>query len=562
MTSTTKNKRSGRGLSLFGMIFLLIGLGVIVAGPVQTLYEHFTSADWPQVPAELDTITLKTHSGSDSTTYSVEASYRYQFNGRSYVGTRVGYDIGSDNLDDYHRQVVARLKRARQNDQIRVWVNPDDPSESYLVRELRWRKMLFMGLFGVVFGSVGLFIQILARARTAKQNRQHGILYSAEKGAHWLLFFFAFLMIAMSLPAVLAIPEELAQGNWLILAVLLFPIVAAAISARAWKSRRNWRFYGPTPLTMDPFPGQVGGDIGGRIELPRHIGPEECAVTLKCFRVRISRGKNSSRHESLIWQEEQAPEIRSEGSGTVACFRFTPPDHLPATDSEGRQQIVWRLVFNGPSRPYPLERTYELPVEQGSQKSTVTLSQSHVQRSHQRASLRSSMAAAEQIDVQATGTGFLVRSPGGRNLVFKTMIFLFGLVFTGVGVGLFWHADAELTMYFMGAVFSLFGVPFTLGGLFMLGRSLEARISGTRVESTRFWCGISMRRRQGELMRADQLLLIPGGSMTQGNRTKEFFSLAFKDGDQQILLAEGIVGRPVAEALRDNLTRLLRLPEQ
>lgn len=68
-----------------------------------------------------------------------------------------------------------------------------------------------------------------------------------------------------------------------------------------------------------------------------------------------------------------------------------------------------------------------------------------------------------------------------------------------------------------------------------------------------------MWQRRGELARADQLVLASGGSLNRGNRTIEYFALEVVDGSRRLRLAEGIAGRPVAEALRDSLVTLLRL---
>ncbi|MBD3641641.1 MAG: hypothetical protein HUJ18_11665 [Marinobacter sp.] len=112
-------------------------------------------------------------------------------------------------------------------------------------------------------------------------------------------------------------------------------------------------------------------------------------------------------------------------------------------------------------------------------------------------------------------------------------------------------AEEGIMLYFMAFMF----------GLFMLGRSLKARIEGNRVESVRYWGGVALWKRSGHLARADQLNLKGGMSMNSGRRTTEYFALEFRDetAGKTLRLAEGIAGRPVAEALKDNLIKLLRL---
>lgn len=385
---------------------------------------------------------------------------------------------------------------------------------------------------------------------------------SSEKHGFWLFGIMAAVFLGVSLPGLKAIPDEAGNGNWMILLVLLFPLAGLWLAYMAWKTWRNWRYYGPAPLYLNPEPGQIGGDIGGLITLNRRLDKEHWSVTLQCVRIRISgTGKNRSRHERVLWQADQVPEVRHSADGSEVLFCLETPSELPATDDKGSNQIEWRLLLTGPTEPIPLERSYTLPAQPGSARSTVELTQAHVRHHAQRSHLEAITDAAEQIDVQPTSNGLVIHSRAGRNLGMKFMILVFGLVFSAVGIGLGGIAAREgLMLYLMAAAFCLFGFPMLVGGVFMMGRSLSARIEGTQVTVVRSWCGRTLWQRRGNLHQADQLLLENNATTTQGRKTTEFFSLAMKDGRKTIRLAEGLVGRSVAEAFRDNLTVLLALP--
>ena len=560
-TPETEKKKSNLALILFGGIFLLAGLGVMVFGPLDTLYQHVRSSDWVQVPATLESVSLKTHRGDDSYTYSVSASYRYSVNGHSYYNTRVGYDTGSDNIGDYHDDLVWRLERARDAGTLRAWVNPDDPSESQLVRDLRWNKIGFMLLFGFIFAVIGLAIMLSPRLANRKKAASGELIYSNEKNSFWVWAFMAFMFIGISLPPTLAVPSELGKGNWPILAALLFPLAGSWMGYMAWKARRDWKFYGPMPLALAPSPGQVGGDIGGQIQLSDWYGDDEWKVTLQCVRVRISSGKNSSRSESVIWQKEQVPHVSAQGMGAAVRFAFTPPDDLPVTDSSGRDQVLWRLFLDGPTTPVPLKRSYEVPVVAGTAKAE-PLPAAHVARSERQALMTAINAAAEQIDVQQTGDGLRLHSRIGRNKAMSVVMTLAGLVFGGAGIGMFVAAmKGEGMLFVMSFFFCLFGIPMFIGGLYVSGRSLDASVSGEQVETVRYWLGKSLWRRQAHLQRADQLVLASGGSSTgTDQRMTEYFHLEVQGSDgRKVRIAEGLAGREVAEAFRDNIIRLLRL---
>jgi len=184
----------------------------------------------------------------------------------------------------------------------------------------------------------------------------------------------------------------------------------------------------------------------------------------------------------------------------------------------------------------------------------------HVRREQQQAHIRALEAAAGQIDVRSTGQGVELISRAGRNMSMTVMVLLMGLIFAGISIGLwFWAEEEGSTGYLMALAFGLFGFPLTLGGLFMAGRSLHTRIEGTQVRALRCWAGRRLWQRQGQLTRADQLVIRSAGSMTRGRRVTEYFSLELDTGGQRLRIAEGIAGREVAAALRDNLITLLRL---
>ena len=562
MPETNKNRKaSGRlGVTLFGGIFLLVGLGVLAVGPLETFYQHFRSSSWVSVPVALQDISVESHRGDDSTTYSVHARYSYRFDGRQYSSGRVGYDWGSDNIGDFHRQILGRVRTAEARGELRAWVNPASPGEAYLVRDLRWKKLVMMSVFGLVFTAAGAGVIAMGWRRQSALLAGKEVIYSSERYGHWVLAFMAFMFIGISLPAVIEIPAEWRKGNQLILVALLFPLVGMGMAWGSWKMRRNWRYYGALPLQMEPSPGQLGGDVAGTITLPRWIECSDWRVTLQCVRIRISGGKNSSRSESVVWQDEQAPYVEMQGIGAAIRFVFTPPADLPESDDEGREKVEWRLLLSGPRHPVPLDRTYAVPVATGSVRASRPLPPSHVDRSEKKAALLATAAAAEQIDVQPLADGLRLVSRAGRNTAMAFMLVLMGLIFGGVGIGLFIAAAKEGAMlYFMGLVFASVGFPMLLGGLFMAGRSLQVSIRDGQVETVRYWLGMALWRRSAVLSNAGQLVLSSGGKTSMGRRTVEYFHLQVGDKGKQVRIAEGLEGRDVAEALEGNLIRLLRL---
>lgn len=559
--SPNKKVSSHWGATIFGLFFLLPAIVLLVMGPLDTLRIHLMTSTWNQVPAQLNDIQVESHYGDDSTTYSLSSSYTYQYFGTSYKGTRVGYDTSNDNIGDWHSETASDIRRAASSGQLTVWVNGDNPSESYLVRDVRLYKMFFTLIFVLVFGGVGVGVMLFGLHSSKKATHDNGIVYSGQNYTHWVLGFMAFIFTAISLPAVLAIPSEMASGNPAILVVIVFPLIGAGLGFGAYKSLKNWRYYGPTPLLMNPCPGKNNGQIGGEITIAHSRLRANWSVTLQCIRKVQGSGKNSSSRESVLWQRKTKPEIREVGNKTLARFVFEPDKNLPASYRKGRTSVFWRLTLVGPQAPVKLERHFVLPVEEGTTQSTLALSEAHVQQVTKEELVDARESMNSQLDIKEKNGEMYIASDAGRNLSMSLGLAFMGLVFSGVGIFLFHQAAKEGAMlYFMSVVFSLFGVPMLMGGIFMLGRSLETTISDGVVHTKRAWFGRALWRREVSFNRADQIILKKSGSMTSGTKTTEFFNIDIQDtsgASRKVRIAEGLDNREAGELLVERLKALL-----
>ena len=95
---------------------------------------------------------------------------------------------------------------------------------------------------------------------------------STARGAMFARWLFAVAFIGFSAPLVLVLPKELAVGNWPVLIAVLFPLVGLGMLYSAIVRTLEWRRVGRLALVLDPFPGSLGGDVGGTIEATREAG--------------------------------------------------------------------------------------------------------------------------------------------------------------------------------------------------------------------------------------------------------------------------------------------------
>ena len=114
-------------------------------------------------------------------------------------------------------------------------------------------------------------------------------------------------------------------------------------------------------------------------------------------------------------------------------------------------------------------------------------------------------------------------------------------------------------LFIMGSIFGLIGYAIVFSTIYTLARGLQVWIRGSDVKVVRRWLGIPLYRREGRLLRAEQLVLKSGMSSTSNGRKTEYMTLQAEVDGKILRLAEGIKGREVGEALREAVLRALRL---
>jgi hypothetical protein len=231
--------------SLFALLIALpfggIGLGAayLIAAMI---HDGVRARDWVLVKAEV----------------TGPASYRYTIGGKTYEGTRLGtlHIAGTGDIDDFEDRVSDMLLQGReQKKPITVFVNPDEPSEAMVDREIRWGLVLFLAPFALLFSWIGLGALWLIR-RLSTGETPEGASNTAGAGVLWL---FAIVWNAISFPAaIIAIPQGMADGEWGVLFILLFPIIGLGVLwaaiAGTFERLRRWDAPSARPLNKQRRP--------------------------------------------------------------------------------------------------------------------------------------------------------------------------------------------------------------------------------------------------------------------------------------------------------------------
>lgn len=366
-------KKAGRGAVIFLILFALpfAGGGTFVgylAGSMLTTWVRAQS--WQEVPARILSVELDVNHGDDSTTYRVRAVYEYEYRGQTYTSDRVAGSVGSDNIGSFHQDKYAELRPYLDAGRpFRCFVNPDDPSEALLYRELRWGMLAFQTVFALAFCLVGYGLIFAAfyggkrvkEANKLKEERPEepwlwekdwvdGRISAGSRGKMIGSILFATLWNLISSPMIFVVPREFADGNRLVLIGLLFPVVGAGLAAYAVYAVLQWRKFGNSEFEMFSNPGVLGGYLEGRIHTNiRSRHGDGFRLTLSCIRSETTgSGKNRRTREKTLWQDTATVpvnELLAGPRGASVPVRFAIPyDAGPESDPDASDPVKWRVT--------------------------------------------------------------------------------------------------------------------------------------------------------------------------------------------------------------------------
>lgn len=354
------------GATLFALVFAIPfgGVGAFATYGVVSLFGDSRQAEeWVLVQAKVEEAQLTTSRGSKGgTSYRAEGAYSYAFGGKKYMGRQLGFDAlgGADNVGDWQTSMAAFLEEAKRSGKsIPVYVNPDNPAEAVVDREVRWAMVLFMGAFGLIFGGVGIGALVAigliwlgksatsAATRTRQANaraKAPAAASDAWKGAGFI-WVFAFFWNAISFPiAILALPEIIRDEEWVGLLVLLFPLIGILVLWGAISTTIGLLRRGKATIALQPEKPQAGSSFNGSVSFPRGARPGEAfKVRLLCNRTVET---SNSRTTSIAWSKEAVVNAARGAEGSRLAFRFDIPADAPRSEPAfaGREaRYDWRI---------------------------------------------------------------------------------------------------------------------------------------------------------------------------------------------------------------------------
>ena len=308
----------------------------------------------------------------------------------------------------------------------------------------------------------------------------------------------------------------------------------------------RWIRIGATPLTLDPFPGSIGGQVGGRIQYSGTTTELKLALNLShYYYTRNSKGERSRKIDN-VWQQEQFPKAQN---GELQ-FVFDVPDNLRPSEKPSGEYYQWDLHLHGSQ----VNRTWTLPVmrsQTGPVQSSIIVS-----------AIDQSLAATEQLnqDVKITETGDQL------TLLSPAFKWSWGYpIAWGAGYGLLLGAQAfyregDLWGWLFAAVFALVGSLTLLISVYLFGQAIHCVVSAGRLKTWQTLFGIPFPATELTKDEVQRLKVEESSTTSSGSRVTKTFALAVVRTGRKlsINIAKGIKHQGAAEQLLALVQRFLK----
>ena len=384
------------------------------------------------------------------------------------------------------------------------------------------------------------------------------MIRSNAKSAVVGIWLFSGFWNLVSWPVLFAIPGEVEGGNMAALAALMFPLIGLCLVYVAVKKTKEWRRFGVTQLRLDPYPGAIGGHVGGIVDLSgsRIDRSTQFEVTLECIHSRLcGSGSDRSRRNTVRWQARGPAEMRVDGK---LEFRFDVPAQLPASEpKEGDSYDFWQVRLENDQSAIALDRTFEIGVFPTAELARdVTVDTSARGRKRADVELSGALADSQHAEKLRTQHGLTVERRGqwlrlylhrGRQKGLAAGLGVAGAIFATAG---FLIPDEGFVTELMRWLFGVAGWGMLLASVYIPFNSLDVRINRNEIRRIRGWFGMVVKQEKIAPDELTELAIAQGSTVTAGSKTTIYYRLIGKGPFGEFRIAETIADRSLVEALR------------
>lgn len=565
------------------VIMIVMSLGFIAGGGFM-LYlagsgylEYCAMKSWRESSARILQAHVTTSRGSKGrSTFGIAVQYEYSYGGTTHRGTRADlFPKTTDSGGEYQHRIVNELEAARKSKRfVPCFVNPANPAEAVLYRQMRWGIFALLLGVGLLFFAVGgglvtyaFWLRRQTRLQATLRQQLPGqpwlwerewvdgrIRSSSKSGAIFLTIFALVWNAIANLPLLFMDGGIFTHGSSVVssfkrqpimLLILLFPLAGIGLIIAAVRAWIVWSVFGNAVFTMTRFPASIGGTLVGTIGSRCTRRPtSDVRLTLSGLRGDLT---GEARSTSILWQDSRV--VRPEAivmtpDGLVIPVLFQiPTDCSPSDRDTG---FSWQLELQGSFGGTAATACFNVPVFRVENDLPELLPGSP-------AVDRFYMPPSPDEILKQTALSIEPLPAGGRRYVFHAnhplsqalSMTLFVLIWTGVCAAL-WH--------FLGL--GLFAIVFSLADLFLIYGLCDLMLWSGSVEVSRQGAlcrgGIFVKALQPPLA-ADEIRRFQVDlGMSQGN--KMFYNLKLETtAGKKITLAKRLRERSHGEWLIEQM---------
>jgi hypothetical protein len=382
-------KTLGAGCAvLFAIPFFAAGMACLL-GAMWSYWKAYQGRSWVEVPAAFEKPAVEADPREPKR--GEKPTYRYHWEGRTYYNDRVSVGFGSD---DENQQAKSKNRTAAvAREEISCFVNPANPQEAALSRPKASLAAMFLGIFALSHGGVGLTILIgsIAQLRKARRKKQIMDQFPTEPwnwredwaaststptfrvsrwvwtyvGAVWFLI--SWIGFALLLTEPLATQTEKLWA-FVIAAVGVIPI------RLAWRKWRSHLAYRAAAVEFSSTPLRPGETVRVVLLAPESLLMDPALpqrLRLRCMK-RTSEGTGKSRRTSdtAVWQDSEETRIEDfmrsvEGNARCTAILTIPKRAATTAIEPDEVGIRWELALLDDSGKSLVE--FPLPVFQTTQ---------------------------------------------------------------------------------------------------------------------------------------------------------------------------------------------------